>query len=185
MQRNTSSRYLQLPLSISVYAYTVGLFWLPHLPFHPVHQHIYTKPFLLVLLIHRYFVSVQTRCAIVQHIHLIFYWDVVLCTLIPIGVVCPWLVLFNTKRPPKGSCVALSKIHYRKSEDNKDDNRKDHQTYTRPGDPIRHRFIWSIVRHQRALPLGNTSSGNTKFSWGWSTGAIQARSPSFKRMFLV
>ena len=36
-----------------------------------------------------------------------------------------------------------------------------------------------------ALPLGRTSSGNTNCSCGWSTGAIQARRPSFKRMFLV
>ena len=37
----------------------------------------------------------------------------------------------------------------------------------------------------RAFPLGRTSSGNTKFSCGWSTGANHARSPSFRRMFFV
>jgi glutamine amidotransferase len=39
--------------------------------------------------------------------------------------------------------------------------------------------------HLMALPRGSTSSGNTNFSWGWSVGAIQARIPSFNRMFFV
>ena len=39
--------------------------------------------------------------------------------------------------------------------------------------------------NQSALPRGRTSSGKTKFSCGWSAGAIQARRPSFRRMFLV
>ena len=43
-----------------------------------------------------------------------------------------------------------------------------------------------IIPHiKRALPRGRTSSGKIKFSCGWSAGAIQARRPSFKRIFLV
>ena len=57
-------------------------------------------------------------------------------------------------------------------------------------DLLRHEVVGAQVEgeeavEQRALPRGRTSSGKTKFSCGWSAGAIQARRPSFRRMFLV
>jgi len=44
-------------------------------------------------------------------------------------------------------CSMSSEIHYTKSEYNKDDDRKDHQSYTCPGNPGRHRFIVVVMRH--------------------------------------
>ena len=45
--------------------------------------------------------------------------------------------------------------------------------------------IMYFFRFYRALPRGNTSSGNTRFSCGWSCAAIHARIPSFRRIFFV
>ena len=60
------------------------------------------------------------------------------------------------------------------------------QTATEPKKTARRAVEGTIEPcNQRALPRGRTSSGKTKFSCGWSAGAIQARRPSFRRMFLV
>jgi len=46
-------------------------------------------------------------------------------------------------------------------------------------------IISDFIMNYNALPRGNTSSGNTKFSCGWSTEDIHALIPSLRRMFLV
>ena len=50
--------------------------------------------------------------------------------------------------------------------------------------PSLYRYLLTVSTYS-ALPRGNTSSGNTKFSCGWSTEDIHALIPSLRRMFLV
>ena len=60
------------------------------------------------------------------------------------------IAVVNKKAKPKtNKCSMLSKVHYTKSEYNKDDDREDHQSYTCPGNPGRHRFIVMIMRHEQ------------------------------------
>jgi hypothetical protein len=63
------------------------------------------------------------------------------------GKVASIAVVNKRANPKTNKCSMSSEIHYTKSEYNKDDDRKDHQSYTCPGNPGRHRFIVVVMRH--------------------------------------
>ena len=63
------------------------------------------------------------------------------------GKVASIAVVNSNANPKTNKCSMSSKVHYTKSEYNKDDDREDHKTYASRYDPFRHRFIRSIVGH--------------------------------------
>ena len=77
------------------------------------------------------------------------------------GKVASIAVVNSNANPKTNKCSMSSEIHYRECEDNKNHDRKDHQSYTCPDNPGRHRFIVVIMRHEQFRSFQRLYEGHT------------------------
>ena len=78
------------------------------------------------------------------------------------GKVASIAVVNNRANAKTNKCSMSSKVHYTKSEYNKDDDGKHHQSYTCPDNPSRHRFIVVIMRHEHVRSFPHLCEDRTK-----------------------
>ena len=91
------------------------------------------------------------------------------------GKVASIAVVNKRAKPKTNKCSMLSKVHYTKSKYHKDDDREDHQSYTCPGNPGRHRFI--LMRHERfrsyQRPCGEHTSKYSHLALGMQPQSLR------------